>query len=332
MRDSLYRLALIVYPGLDSFSEAERPAAAGYVIRILVFLPMAALGIVWLASSTDLAVLRANALWLITLLAFMILLSQLWLQTYYVTESGSYRSDRRSFWGEAMWSGVLIWGPSAAWLGVILPWIVFALRAGEGARLQRLRLLSTSVFRMTVPLLTLIEAALYEAFGGTYPLPGLDLPAILPAVWATLIGFSLGSLIMGGATGLIRLMSPPSVSVRAYGSTPLSFALMLTLLGPLAGLVAIFPASLYALAGPGLLRFTGLLLAATFITDRLSLASAPAAAPANWSTWNILGTALSSTPDKLICRLAGRTRPADVPCLPPRHPAGVRRGAARLPV
>ncbi len=272
MRDSLYRLARMVYPGLESFTDAERPAAAGYVLRILVFLPLAIIGLVWLIGVTDWGVLRANALWLLLLLAFMIVLSQLWLQTYYVTESGGYRSDRRSFWGEALWSGVLIWGPSAAWLGVVLPWIVFTLRAREGQRLYRLRLFSTSVFRMVVPLLTLIEAALYERFGGTYPLPGLDLDAVLPAVWATLIGFTLGSAIMGLATGVIRLMSPPSALAQREGTAPLSFWLTVTLLGPFGGLVAILPASMFALAGPGAyFAFVGVLLAATFITDRLSL-------------------------------------------------------------
>lgn len=273
MRDFLYRIARRIYAGLDSYPDAERATAAGYVIRILVFMPLALIGLGWLAFRTDVDVLRENAPFLVALLVAMIALSQLYLQTYYVTETGSYRSERRSFWGEALWSGVLVLGPSVGWLGIMVPWIVFLIQAWRSTRLQRLRILSTSVFRMSIPLLTLIEAAIYEALGGTYPLPGLAAPDVLPAVWATLIGFSLGSLIMGGATGLIRMMSPPSPASRRSSllSPSPRFAVLVALLGPFGGLVAIFPAGLYNMAGVwAYFAFIGLLLGGTIITDRLS--------------------------------------------------------------
>ena len=54
---------------------------------------------------TDLAVLRQHWLFLVVLFIFVVVLSQLWLGVHYVTTSGGYRSERRSFWGEALWSG-----------------------------------------------------------------------------------------------------------------------------------------------------------------------------------------------------------------------------------
>jgi len=267
MRDLAYRLARRVHPGLHTFPPAERPAAAGYVIRILVFLPFSLIGLAWLIRRTDIAALRANGMFLAGLLAVMLALSQLWLQTYYVTAGGEYRSERRSFWGEAMWSGVLVVGPSAAWLGVILPALVLAARGLRGSRLHRLRVLSQSVFRTSVLLPTLIEVWLYEWLGGAFPLPGLTFRQALPAVIATLAGFSLGSLMIGGALSLTRMMSPPS----AESNAPPRFLALATLIGPLAGLVAILPAGLHALAGSlAYFAFLAVMVAVAVLADQLS--------------------------------------------------------------
>lgn len=271
MRDLLYRIARRLYPGLDSFNDAERGAAAGYVIRIAAFLPFSLIGLIWLATVTELTVLRAHALFLVGLFGFMVLLGQLWLQTYYETEAGGYRSERRSFWGEALWAGVLVLGPSAAWLGVALPLLTYAyLRGRTAARLRRLRILSQSVFRTSVLLPTLVEVSVYRQLGGTFPLPGLAPSEALPAVVATLAGFSLGSMMIAGANGLIRVMSPPSPAGPARQSMRLRFSALMILIGPVAGLVAIFPAGLYSLAGPGaFFAFLGMLVGAVFVTDQL---------------------------------------------------------------
>jgi serine phosphatase RsbU (regulator of sigma subunit) len=97
-------------------------------------------------------------------------------------------------------------------------------------------------------------------------MPDLSLQAVLPAIGATLVGFSLGSLIMAGAMALVRAMAG---QIRTQ---PLSgMRLVMQLGGPLIGLVSILPAGLYSLAGwGGYLAFWLIMIGATLTVDRLS--------------------------------------------------------------
>jgi serine phosphatase RsbU (regulator of sigma subunit) len=245
---------------------AEQDAAAGYAIRALVFSPLATAALIWLALITDLAVLPP--FWPLLIIAFvlMLILSRLWFQTFYQTESGGYRSEGRSFWGEVLWSAVLVAGPTIAWLGVILVCLNFLLTGRRGSIAHRLRILSRSLLRLSIVFLTLLEAHLYGALGGSFPMPDLSLQAVLPAIGATLVGFSLGSLIMAGAMALVRAMAgqirtPPASGMR----------LVMQVGGPLIGLVSILPAGLYSLAGwGGYLAFWLIMIGATLTVDRLS--------------------------------------------------------------
>lgn len=271
MREQLYKIAAHLYPRLDSFAEPERYAAAGYVWRALFFVPPTLIGLVWLVGVTDLDIIRDQWLFLLILFGFLIALSTLWLEIYFTTTSGGYRSERRSFWGEAMWSGVLVFGPTVAWLGVILPWVAYWIQQRDGGNVQRLRLVSQSIFRMSVLLPTLVEVVVYERLGGRFPLPSLDLSAVLPAVFATLAGFTLGSLMIALSQGFSRIMSPVSASQRAES---FQVSIFMALLGPVAGLVAILPAGLYSLAGwGGYFSFMAIMLIGTVVVDRLSRAS-----------------------------------------------------------
>src|SRR5258707_8277939 len=144
LREHLYAMAGRLYPRLHRLPESERYAAAGYVWRALLFIPPTLIGIAWLASVTDTVILQAHGLFLLVLFIFLLIFSTLWFETYFVTASGSYRSERRSFWGEAMWSGVLVFGPTVAWLGVIMPWAGFIIQRREARHtgLQAVRLFS----------------------------------------------------------------------------------------------------------------------------------------------------------------------------------------------
>ncbi|MHB8625101.1 MAG: PP2C family protein-serine/threonine phosphatase [Aggregatilineales bacterium] len=267
-RERLYTFARRLYPRLDRLPESERYAAAGYVWRALVFIPPSLIGLIWLIRVTDLTVFTEHWLFLLILFGFLLTLSTLWLELYFVTTSGSYRSERRSFWGEAMWSGVLVFGPTVAWLGVILPWVGYWLQRRESSPVQHLRIFSQSMFRTSVLLPTLVEVTVYQWLGGRFPLPSLALPAALPAVIATLVGFMLGSVMITISQGFSRIMSPVSATQRAES---LQLAVFMALLGPLAGLVAILPAGLYSLAGGGVyFSFLAIMLVAAVIINRLS--------------------------------------------------------------
>ena len=247
-------------------TQSEQDAAAGYAIRALVFLPLATAALIWLVLITDLEAM--DPVWPLIIITFvlMLILSRLWFRTYYRTDSGGYRSEGRSFWGEVLWSAVLVAGPTIAWLGVILVFSNLVLLGRRGGIVQRLRLLSQSLLRLAIVFLTLLEATLYQVFGGSFPLPGLSLQAVLPAVGATLVGFSLGSLIMAGAMALVRAMAgqvrmPQVAGVRRV----MQFG------GPFIGLISILPAGLYSLAGWGsYLAFWVIMVGAALTVDRLS--------------------------------------------------------------
>ena len=49
MRDTLYQFAVQLFPPIKRLDETDRYAAASYVIRAVVFSPLALIGIVWLA-------------------------------------------------------------------------------------------------------------------------------------------------------------------------------------------------------------------------------------------------------------------------------------------
>src|SRR5258708_3180288 len=246
LRERLYAIAVRLYPGLSRIPESERYAAAGYVWRALLFVPPSLIGIIWLIRVTDSAIFREHWLFLLILFGFLLLFSTLWLELYFVTVSGSYRSERRSFCGESMWSVVLVFGRSVAWLGLLLPWVVFWIQRREGCAIQRLLLVSQSVFRTSVLLPTLVEVVVYERLGGRFPLPSLNWYDVLPAVVATLVGFTLGSLMIAISQGISRTLSPISVAQRTES---FQLALFMALLGPVAGLVAIFPAGFYSGVG-----------------------------------------------------------------------------------
>lgn len=255
-----------LYPRLASLPAAEQDAAAGYAIRALVFFPMAAAALIWLVQITRLETLAP--VWPLVIITFvlMLILSRLWFQTFYRTESGGYRSEGRSFWGEALWSAVLVAGPTVAWLGVILVCLNFLLTGLRGSIAHRLRILSRSLLRLSIVFLTLLEAHLYVVFGGSFPMPDLSIQAVLPAIGATLLGFSLGSLLVAGAMSLVRAMAGQIRAPRASG-----MRLVMQVGGPFIGLVSILPAGLYSLAGwESYLAFWLIMLGATLTVDRLS--------------------------------------------------------------
>jgi len=266
LRNSTLKILGTLYPLLASLPQAEQDAAAGYAIRALVFSPLAIAALIWLVRITDLAAL--TSVWPLVIIAFslMLILSRLWFQTFYRTESGGYRSEGRSFWGEVLWSAVLVAGPTVAWLGVILACLNVLLMGRRGSIAQRLRILSQSLLRLAIVFLTLLEAHLYQALGGSFPMPDLSLQAVLPAIVATLVGFSLGSLIVAGSMSLVRAMAGQIRPPRASG-----MRLVMQVGGPFIGLVSILPAGLYSLAGWGsYLAFWMIMLGATLTVDRLS--------------------------------------------------------------
>ena len=271
MRDRLYQIAVRLYPALARLDEPDRHAAASYVIRAVAFLPVALAGLIWLVLVTDVAAIWGNLRFLLALLFFLIILSQLWLEMRYLTAAGGYRSDRRSFWGEALWAGTLVVGPSAIWLGVAMPIIVTLARLPRVGPLNRLRAVSQTVFRVSVVIPSLVEVAIYRTLGGTFPLPGLSLPAVFPAVVATLIGFSLGSLMIGISTLINRALVPIAQASQIDRQLYPRFFALVTLIGPFAGLVAILPAGLYALAGSfAFFLFLAIMVGMVAIIDQLS--------------------------------------------------------------
>ena len=173
-----------------------------------------------------------------------------------------------------MWAAALIFGPSALWLAVPAPIVVF-LRTWKrtdlaGWRWQAGRALTLDTAETLLP--SLIALALYASWGGSHPLPGLTFAAVAPALGATLVRLVGASFL--SAPYFAYLATTPS-----FGGTRRSRRMFVKLWAASSfwsGLVdpfAVFAAALYSQSGTAAFFFlaAGAFLA-SLMAHRLSQA------------------------------------------------------------
>jgi serine phosphatase RsbU (regulator of sigma subunit) len=184
------------WPELGTASGIERVAALANVAGFSYSAPLALLGVGWLIAVTDLALIQREWPMLLLLFALALLFRRLrffiFLQTARVPISAGGALD-----GLITWAGALLFGPTALWLETLLILFVFARRwrqfTGVNERWEQLRNLTIEVTAATS--VSLVALALYERWGGAFPLPDLAPEAVLPALYATLTGSLLGLLV-----------------------------------------------------------------------------------------------------------------------------------------
>lgn len=183
-------LAKRVRPEINKTADdVQRVGQIADVVSFLYAAPLAVAGLVWLILRTDLTVLLGN--WLMMVIFFGLLYLLRRLEFFLLTELNARRFANASGTFEAVitWSAVLMFGPSALWLGVLWDGIDLILdrrRLGDWDgwwnRARNLAMRYASYL-----LVSLAALELYRLWGGVTPMPGLTPRDLWPATAATLV-------------------------------------------------------------------------------------------------------------------------------------------------
>jgi serine phosphatase RsbU (regulator of sigma subunit) len=121
---------------------------------------------------------------------------------FLITEirSGRYASTDGSLESMILWAAVLIYGPSALWIAIVLAAVDFGWRwkTAETAIDRWSRLRNFSIYLAVNSLAALLAFSFYVALGGSVPIPGLSPQAILPVLGAIVAFLFLQILIWCG--------------------------------------------------------------------------------------------------------------------------------------
>jgi hypothetical protein len=248
------------------------------VIGVLYSAPLVLVGLAWLTTVTDLALIRAGWPMLALLFVLQVLAERLDFYLFVEVTPGAHSLWQSSLGPVIVWSGALIFGPSALWLFVIW-WLIWFARtwrrsSSTASRWHSIRNLSFNLACVTFA--SLVALALYEylsessALGGAFPLPGLALEAVVPALAATFVWWFLSTLVW------LPLFVYSANSQRLRGSSLRMFVRFWAITTGSHFLVdpfAVLAAGLYSQNGLGVyLFFVAGLLLASLVAHRLSQA------------------------------------------------------------
>jgi serine phosphatase RsbU (regulator of sigma subunit) len=250
-------------PELEAASGIERVAGVADVTSFLYSAPLALLGFLWLAAVTDLDLIQREWATLSILLVLVFLFDQLRFFIF-MDVKGVAISSEGSLSGIVTWSGALLFGPSALWLAAfwsvsdfVRDWRQATATAARWARLRRFALRGADT-----TLTSLVALALYKGWDGAFPLPGLSLDAVLPALYGTLARSALSLLtyapfVIYVSTRVVTLTQSPT-SLGSFMRTATVGQVLPAVVAPF----AILAAGLYTQNGLGAFLFlvAGLLL------------------------------------------------------------------------
>ncbi len=184
----LLRIAGKLWPDLYVLDEPERKHILRELVGIIYGTLLSVLGVGWLVLATDLALVGAEWPTLLLMLILAAVLNQL--DFFWVVErrAGIYDRWIAPLGGLVTISAALLFGPTALWLGTILPLVQYA-QMWRATPLPTQRVLAMRNLVLNVSsfsLGSLIGLALYQQLGGSFPLLGLAWPAAPLAAGAVL--------------------------------------------------------------------------------------------------------------------------------------------------
>ena len=200
---SVLNIVKYFWPELDLASEEDRKSGVINVLGFLYSTPLVIVGIGWLIAVTDLALIRTEWYMFILFFVLIILFEKLDFFLLIEIKPGSYSTWQSSLESLIVWSAVLIIGPSALWLSVIW-WVIWLLQKWRKSfstfsRWQVIRNFNLNI--ASTVFAGLVAITIYEnlvgnlAFNDIYPLPGLNIDIVVPALFATFVRWFLGFLI-----------------------------------------------------------------------------------------------------------------------------------------
>jgi serine phosphatase RsbU (regulator of sigma subunit) len=266
----LLRIVGKLWPELDVLDVPERKRLFAELVGIIYGTLLAVLGISWLVLVTDLALVGAEWPTLVLMLILAAVLNQL--DFFWVVErrAGIYDRWIAQLGGLVTISAALLFGPTALWLGTLLPLVQYAQKwrttTVPTQHVLALRNLTLNVSSFSIG--ALLGLALYQQLGGRFPLLGLTWPAVPLAAGAvlTLLIFDWlcwsGYLLIVGYTPLNRA-----------GALELGLFAKFQVVAFLPEFFAILAAAVYVQMGLGAYLFliAGALLV-SLLTQRLSRA------------------------------------------------------------
>jgi serine phosphatase RsbU (regulator of sigma subunit) len=202
--DPFARFASIFRRDIPAMQPDARVERVNDVLSTLISLPLAILGIVWLARVSDWTLIWQNWPALALVIALILLLNR-W-NFFLITDlgvrgGGTYGNASSTLDSVARWSAVFLFGPTVLWVVVSLEigmLLVRLLRTPWRNPLDRNWSILQNVV-MTVAgltLLPLLAFSAYTAWGGTYPISGLTLRNFVLGAGAMGIQFLLEAIFV----------------------------------------------------------------------------------------------------------------------------------------
>lgn len=271
MNDIIYTLAKKLRPDLESMNGQQRMSGTADVLTLLYTLPLGVIGLVWLVHESSWDSIRQN--WLIYLLMGGILYIFNRLRFFFITEirSGGYANSDGAMDGIAVWTAILLLGPTALWLKVVWNLITFISSIIRSRTAQeywsRGRMFTADISIDLLP--TLVALVVYRWVGGVIPIRDYSISSIAPAFLAVIIQYIGIYAVYSGYIAYVIW------SLRNVLHTPtrpaISFFLMALTLPALANPFGILSAGIFAKEGlwEFLYIMLGLLLTAV-LARRLS--------------------------------------------------------------
>ena len=175
----LTQIAGKLWPDLDTLDEVERKRVAKELVGIIYGSLLAVVGLGWLVVATDLALLRSQWPTLLLMLILAVTLNQLGFFWVVERRAGIYDRWSTQLGGLVSISAALLFGPTALWLGALLPLVHYA-RGWRATPLPTQRVLAMRNLVLNVSSFSigsLLGFTLYRELGGSFPPPGLAWPA-----------------------------------------------------------------------------------------------------------------------------------------------------------
>lgn len=274
MASRLLAIAKRLSSGLETL---QAPYLAFSVLDVLgpvCTAPLVLAGLGWLVAVTDLTLMRTAWPTFLLLLVLEFVFERFGFFLFAEVIPGTQYDWSAALGTVVTWSAALMFGPTALWL-FVLQELIDRIRKwrrspSTGMRWNILRNFTMNF--VAVALAGLVALALYQRWGGAFPLPGLGLAHVLPALGATFVWSLLFGLVYG----------PPLIyfgGSRAYGveltghSREILVKWVVSFVGWrfLANPFAILAAGLYAQNGlGGYLFFVAGLFLASLLAHQLS--------------------------------------------------------------
>jgi hypothetical protein len=256
-RDPIAALAQKIYPRLAAFHGSDLAIRVTDILGCLIATPLALAGLVWLIAVTDRSLVARE--WKVLLLMGLLMLALNKLRFFFIANlssgGGTYGNTDAALDGIVRWSAILLFGPTALWVDLILN--------GSSSTVNLTRLKSVdqrwhlareiSFTIVTTSLFPLIAYTFYRGLGGSIPLSGLSLKILLLGASMLAVQLVLEALLLG-----VGYLAYPLWAMRMLFTPPMLASIRnLTILGLgvtcLSNLFAIPLASAYT--GIGLLAY-----------------------------------------------------------------------------